>query len=239
MIGSGTLINMAAIVLGGLIGMLGRRFINERIQDTMMKANGLCVLFIGISGALQKMFYLENGTLNTQGTMVLIASFALGSLIGELLNLEHRIEQFGIWLREKTGNSKDANFLNGFLTASFTVCIGAMAIVGSLQDGMLGDPSILITKAILDFLIIMVMTSSLGKGCLFSAIPVGIFQGSVTLTARLIAPIMNDPALDYLSMTGSILIFCVGVNLLRKETFKVSNMLPVVVVAAIFGILGM
>ncbi len=238
MIGLGTLINVAAILLGGLIGSIGRRFLSERIQDSIIKANGLCVIFLGISGALQKMFYLDQGALETQGTMVLIGSFALGSLIGELLNLEQRLEQFGIWLRERSGNSGDANFLNGFLTASFTVCIGAMAIVGALQDGMQGDYSILVTKAILDFLIIMVMTSSLGKGCLFSAIPVGLFQGSITLMARLIAPVMNDAALDYVSMTGSILIFCVGVNLLKKDSFKVSNMLPVVFIAAALGILG-
>ncbi len=238
MIGLGTFINMAAIILGGMAGIIGRQFINERIQDALMKANGLCVVFIGVSGALEKIFYISQGALHTQGSMVLIGSFALGSLIGELLNLDHHIEQFGIWLREKSGNSEDANFLNGFLTASFTVCIGAMAIVGALQDGMMGDYSVLVTKAILDFLIIMVMTSSLGKGCLFSAIPVGIFQGTITLGARLIAPIMNDTALDYISMTGSILIFCVGVNLLRKDTFKVSNILPVVLVAAVWGIAG-
>ncbi len=114
-----------------------------------------------------------------------------------------------------------------------------MAIVGSLQDGMTGDYSVLVTKAILDFLIIIVMTSSLGKGCIFSAIPVGILQGSITLMARLIAPIMNDTALDYISMTGSILIFCVGVNLLKKDMFKICNMLPVVFVAAVLGILGL
>ncbi|MDO4649613.1 MAG: DUF554 domain-containing protein [Eubacteriales bacterium] len=239
MTGSGTLINMAAIVGGGLIGLAGKRILNERIQETMMKANGLCVMFIGIAGALQKMFLIEDGNLNTQGTMVLIAAFALGSLLGELCNLELYIEKFGIWLREKSGNSEDAGFLNGFLTASFTVCIGAMAIVGSLQDGMMGDPSVLITKAILDFLIIMVMASALGKGCLFSAIPVGILQGTVTLLAKAIAPFMNDGALNYLSMTGSILIFCVGVNLIWKNTFKVCNMLPVVLVAAVFGMFGL
>ncbi len=238
MIGLGTIINVAAIILGGIIGSIGQRFINEGIQDTIIKSNGLCVVFLGIAGALQKMLYIDNGTLGTQGTIVLISSFALGSLIGEIFDLEQRIEQFGIWLREKSGNSGDGNFLNGFLTSSFTVCIGAMAIVGSLQDGMMGDYSILVTKAILDFLIIMVMTSSMGKGCIFSAIPVGILQGSVTLMARLIEPVMNDAALDYISMTGSILIFCVGVNLLKKNTFKVSNMLPVVFVAAAFGIFG-
>ncbi len=239
MVGSGTLINMAAIVAGGLIGLVGKKLINDKVQETMMKANGLCVIFIGIAGALEKMFRIVDGSLSTQGTIVLIASFAIGSLIGELLDLELLMERFGIWLREKSGNSKDVGFLTGFLTASFTVCIGAMAIVGALQDGIQGDNSVLITKAILDFLIILVMSSALGKGCLFAAIPVGIVQGTVTLLARFIAPLMNDGALNYLSMPGSILIFCVGVNLIWKNTFKVSNMLPVVFVAAIFGMIGL
>ncbi len=238
MIGLGTIINVVAIILGGLVGILGRHFISARIQDSLMKANGLCVVFIGAAGALQKMLYIDQGALSTRGTMVLIGAFALGALIGEIIDLDRQMEQFGIWLREKTGSTGDANFLNGFLSASFTVCIGAMAIVGALQDGMLGDYSVLVTKAILDFLIIMVMTSALGRGCLFSALPVGILQGSVTILARFIAPVMNDTALDYISMTGSILIFCVGVNLLRKDTFKVSNMLPVVLIAALLGILG-
>ncbi len=236
MIGVGTLINMGAIIIGGIIGMIGRHFINKRIQETLMKAIGLCVIFIGASGALQKILYIDNGALNTQGTMLLIASFAIGSLIGESINIEHYIERFGIWLREKTGNSQDANFLNGFLTSSFTVCIGAMAIVGALQDGLTGDYSLLVTKAILDFLIIIIMTSSFGIGCLFSSIPVGLFQGFFTLMARFIEPLMNDKSIDYISMTGSILIFCVGVNLIRKDTFKVSNMLPVIIVAVVLGI---
>ncbi len=235
MIGLGTLINMAAIAGGGIIGLFAKKIVNERLQDTLTKANGLCVIFIGIAGALEKILYVENGNIATRGTMVLIGSFALGSIIGELLNLESLFEKFGIWLREKSGNSGDVGFLNGFLTASFTVSIGAMAIVGALQDGMTGDISVLCTKAILDFLIILVMTTSLGKGCIFAAIPVGVFQGCITLLARLISPLMTDMALEYISMTGSILIFCVGVNLIKEGVFKVSNMIPVIFVAAVWG----
>ncbi len=239
MIGLGTLINMAAIVAGGLLGLLGKRLINARIQETLMKANGLCVIFIGLAGALQKMLYVDKGALNTQGTMVLIGSFALGALIGEAVDLERRIERFGIWLREKSGNNGDAGFLDAFLTASFTVSIGAMAIVGALQDGMTGDHSTLVTKAILDLLIIMVMAASMGKGCLFSAIPVGVLQGSVTLLARAIQPLIHAQALDDISMTGSILIFCVGINLIYKNTFKVANLLPAVFLAAAAGMAGL
>ncbi len=236
--GLGTLINVLGIIFGGLIGLTGKRFIKESFQDTLMKAIGLCVMFIGISGALEKMFLISDGRLSTQGTMVVIGSFTIGSLIGEAFKIDQRLETFGTWLKEKSGSSDDASFVNGFVTASFTVCIGAMAIVGSLQDGMLGDISTLTTKAVLDFLIIMIMTTSLGKGCIFSAIPVGILQWSVTFLASSLEPLMTELALNYISMTGSMLIFCVGVNLIWEGKFKVANMLPTVVVAVIFGLFG-
>ena len=132
-----------------------------------------------------------------------------------------------------TGNSGDASFVNAFVTASLTVCIGAMAIVGAIQDGILGDYSTLAVKSVLDFIIVAVMTSSMGKGCAFSAIPVLAFEGSITLLARLIAPIMTDMAIAYLSLIGSILIFCVGVNLVWGKKVRVANMLPAVFLAVL------
>ena len=162
---------------------------------------------------------------------MMIASFAIGALIGEWLNIEHHMNRFGEWLKVKSGNSKDKIFVDAFVTASLTVCVGAMAIVGSIQDGILGDYNTLLMKAILDFVIICVMTASMGKGCAFSAIPVAIFQGSITLLARGIEPIMTEAALNNLSLVGSMLIFCVGVNLIWDKKFKVANMLPAIVIA--------
>ena len=165
----------------------------------------------------------------------MIASFAIGSLVGEWINIEHHMNRFGEWLKVKSGNSKDKIFVDAFVTASLTVCVGAMAIVGSIQDGILGDYNTLLMKAILDFVIICVMTASMGKGCAFSAIPVALFQGSITLLARGIEPIMTEPALNNLSLVGSMLIFCVGVNLVWEKKFKVANMLPAIVVAVIWA----
>ena len=162
---------------------------------------------------------------------MVIGSFTAGSLLGEFLNIEHHLESFGNWLKARTGNSGDAKFVEGFVTASLTVCIGAMAVVGSIQDGISGDYSILAAKAVLDFIIILVMTASMGKGCLFSAVPVALFQGLVTILARVIAPLMTPAALDNLSLTGSMLIFCVGVNLIWGKKIKVANMLPTLIVA--------
>lgn len=237
MVGLGTIINSAAIIVGGVFGHLFGKILNERIQDSLQKASGICVLFIGIAGAMEGMLKLSGSSLSAGRSMLIVASLALGALAGEILNIEHGFERFGEWLKVKTGNAKDKSFVEGFVTASLTVCIGAMAVVGSIKDGISGDYSILVTKAILDLIIITVMTSSLGKGCAFSAIPVAVFQGLITALARLIKPLMTDGALANLSLIGSILIFCVGVNLVWDKRIKVANLLPSLVFAVAIAFL--
>ncbi|MGN1006087.1 MAG: DUF554 family protein, partial [Aristaeellaceae bacterium] len=181
MIGLGTILNVGGIVIGGLLGRFCGRFLKERYQDTLNMACGVSVLFIGMAGALQGMLSIQDGALSSGRSMLVVACLALGALLGELLNLEDKFERFGAWLKLRTGNSGEKGFVDAFVTASLTVSIGAMAIVGSIQDGIFGDSSILATKAVLDLIIILVMTCSMGKGCIFSAIPVGCFQGAMTL----------------------------------------------------------
>lgn len=229
--GLGTIINTGAIVAGGLAGILFGRFLKENVQDTLSKCCGVSTLMIGIAGALEKMLSVENGAISSGGSMLLVLCLTVGGVIGELLNLEGAFECFGRWLKEKTGNAKDKGFVNAFVTASLTVCIGAMAIVGSIQDGLTGDYSVLATKAVLDFIIIMVMSCSLGPGAAFSAIPVAILQGSVTALAGLVRPVMTEAALNNLSLVGSVLIFCVGINLLWGKKIRVANLLPAIVLA--------
>lgn len=238
MAGFGTLLNMAGILAGGLGGLLFGKRMDKRYQDILMSANGICVLFLGIAGTMEKMLAVDGEKLASSGTMMVIASFAIGSLLGEWMNLEDKMERFGEWLKKKTGSESDAGFVDGFVTASLTVCIGAMAVVGSIQDGIYGDYSTLAAKAVLDLIIILVMTASMGKGCMFSAIPVGIFQGSVTLLARLVEPFLTEGALWNLSLTGSILIFCVGLNLVWGKRIRVANMLPAIFVAVAYSFLG-
>ena len=229
----GTLINMAAIFIGGILGLLVGKAISKRFQDILYMVCGISTLFIGIGGVMQHMLTIEGSQLNTQGTMMVLASLTIGALIGEGINIEKRFEQFGEWLKRKTGNSGDPAFIDAFVTASLTVCIGAMAIVGAIQDGMAGDFSILAAKSVLDLVIICVMTASMGKGCVFSAIPVGILQGSVTALAVVLKPVMTDAALSNLSYVGSILIFCVGLNLVWGKKVKVANLLPAVLIAVL------
>ena len=231
MIGLGTLINGGAVVAGGVIGHFAGKLFKPEQQDALNKTCGVSVLFIAIAGAMQGMMNIDEGKLVSGKSMLVVLCLATGTVIGELIGIEKGFERFGEWLKRKTGNSRDKEFVNAFVTASLTVCIGAMAIVGAIQDGINGDFSTLAVKSVLDFIIIMVMTSTLGKGSAFSAIPIVIFEGSVTLLARLISPVMTELAIAYLSLIGSILIFCVGVNLVWGKTLRVANMLPAVLLA--------
>ena len=233
----GTIINTAAIIIGGILGYFFGNLLKERHQNTLNMACGVCVLFIGLAGALEGMLSIDGTNIVSGHSMLVIACMALGALVGEIINLEDRFEQFGEWLKVKTGNAKDQKFVEGFVTASLTVCIGAMAIVGSIQDGIYGDYSILATKAVLDLIIVMVMTCSFGKGCAFSALPVAVLQGGMTGLARLIEPVMTGEALANLSLIGSILIFCVGLNLVWGKKIRVANLLPALVIAVIIAFL--
>lgn len=237
MIGLGTIINAGAIVLGGLLGLAGGKLIQPRLQKTLMQAMGVCVLFVGLGGALEKMLTLVDGSLKSTGTLMMVISFTLGTVVGEILNLEGRMQRFGSWLKVKTGSTNEQGFVNAFVTASLTVCIGAMAVLGAIQDGISGDYTTLALKGLLDLVIICIMTSIMGKGCIFSAIPVLLLQGSITLLARLIAPVMTNAALDNLALTGSMLIFCVGINLLWENKLRVANMLPTILFAVLYSFL--
>lgn len=238
--GVGTIINVCCIVAGGLVGLVGKRFISQRLQDALLKACGLSVIFLGLGGALEKMLTVAAAAdgsvaLSSGGIMMILVSLAAGSAIGEAIDLDARFEALGNWLREKTGSSGDATFVDGFVTASLTVCIGAMAIVGSIQDGISGDHTTLALKGAIDAVCICAMAASMGKGVVFSALPVGAWQGLVTAASTLLQPVMTQAALDNLGLVGSILIFCVGVNLIWPRTFKPANMLPAVFIAAVWA----
>lgn len=237
MVGLGTILNTLAILSGGVLGALFGRFLRESAQETLTKVCGVSTLFIALSGAMEGMLTVENGSIVSSGSMLIVICLALGAVVGEAMNIEGAFERFGEWLKVKSGNARDPRFVNAFVTASLTVCIGAMAIVGSIQDGLTGDYSVLATKAILDLIIIMVMSCSLGRGAVFSAIPVALFQGSITALAGLVRPVMTDGALANLSLVGNVLIFCVGINLLWGKKIKAANLLPAIVFAVIAAFL--
>lgn len=233
--GIGVLTNIFGIIFGGIIGLGFGRLISERFQKTLTMACAVAVIFLGLTGTVKEMLSITaNGTLELTGTYRMLASLIGGALIGELINIEDRMEHFGIWLKEKTGSGGDARFVDGFVTASLTVCIGAMAVIGSIDDRLLADPSILFAKTVLDAVIVMIMTASLGKGCIFSALSVGIFQGAIFFAAGFLKPFMTQEALSALSAVGDILIFCVGTNLFGMPHIRVANLLPALVIAVLW-----
>lgn len=232
MIGTGTIVNSIAIICGGVIGLLGGRFMNTRLQETIQRTSGIAVLFIAIAGTMEHMLTITADGLSSGYSIFITICLTLGALVGEILNIEQWFERFGEWLKVKTHSTGDGSFVDAFVTSSLTVSIGAMAIVGALEDGISGDWSILAAKAILDFIIILVMTCSLGKGCIFSAIPVFVFEGLITLLAVYVRPFMTELALEYISLVGSILIFCVGLNLVWDKRIRVANLLPSILFAA-------
>ena len=217
-----TIVNTIAVVVGGIIGLLLKSGLKNRYQETIMQGIGLAVLFVGISGAMTGMLKISKSIIESTGSLILVLSLCFGALIGEFINIEKRIEQFGFYLKSKV-KSNDSKFIEGFV-----ICVGAMAIVGSFQDGLLHDPSILISKAVMDFVIVMVFASTLGVGTIFSAIPIFVYQGLLTVCASFLAPYFTTTMISNISFVGSVLIFAVGTNLCFHTKIKVGNLLPAV-----------
>lgn len=232
--GIGTIANVIAVIIGGTVGLIIKGGLKQRYQDMLNQTLGLTTIFIGIAGAMEGMLSVNGAALETKGTMLLIASMVTGALIGEWIDIEHWMERFGEWLKVTVKAKNDPRFVEGFVTTSLVICVGAMAIVGAIQDGLVGDPSLLFAKAILDCVIVVVFASSYGKGAIFSAIPIAVLQGGVTIFAGLLEPLLSDMVIASLSFVGSVLIFCVGVNLCFGKRFRVGNMLPALITAGIF-----
>lgn len=232
--GLGTIVNVLAVIAGSGLGMLVKGGLKQRFQETIMQVLGLATMFIGISGAMKGMFVVNGNEITTTNTMMLIISLVLGGLIGEFLKIEERLDHLGEWIKSKIKHNTDNRFVEGFVTSSLVICVGAMAIVGSLEDGMSGNASMLLAKSLLDFVVVMVFASTLGIGVLFSAIPLGIYQGGITVCATLVAPFLSDHRIASLSFIGSVLIFGVGVNIAFGKKFKVGNMLPAIIISLFF-----
>lgn len=233
--GLGTIFNVAAIIAGGILGCTVGSRVPERVRQTLMSANAVAVIFLGIGGTLAKMLTFSEGRFDTTGTMMMIGSLAIGGVIGEILNLERGFERLGEWLRKKTGNTKDAQFVDAFVTSSLTVCIGAMAIVGSIEDGLFANHAILFAKGVLDFVIVLVMAASMGKGCGFSAIPVGIVQGDDT--AQFADAVVDDRCChqQYLVYRINSDILCRN-QLVFGKKIRVANLLPALLIAGLWTI---
>ncbi len=239
MIGLGTLVNVLFILAGAAIGLLIGDTLNQKFQDTIMKALGLAVMFIGISGAMQGLLTVKDDGLVPENWMLMIASLAIGSFLGELIDIEARLERVGEWIKRslKVKGNKGQDFVEGFVSSSLLYCIGAMAIIGALKDGLTGDSSILISKGVIDGIVSIFIASTLGIGVLFSVIPLAIYQGSITLAAKYVERFLNDTLILQISFIGSILIFAIGINMIFGKKIKCGNLLPAILVPILYQIL--
>lgn len=233
--GVGTLIDMSGIIAGGATALAFGRLFSEQMKNMMMTVCGISVFVIGITGIMQGMLSVSNGTVSVNGSIPLLISMAAGAIIGEVLGIERRIESLGGLMQRLVSGDKNSGFADGFVKASMVVGIGAMAVMGPITEGLYGDHSMLIAKALFDFVIIMVLTVPYGKGCLFASLPVGILQGSLTLLACQARALLTDAALSSLTTTGSIMILCLGINLIWNKEIRVANMLPMVVIGVILS----
>jgi len=235
MIGIGTLVNTLAVLLGGGLGLLLKHGIKERFKEILMQALGVSTMFIGISGALRGILVVNDDLLDSRNTLLMILCLVLGAVLGELLNIDRWMQGLGERLRRKVrARDEDSYFVEGFVTTTIIICTGAMAIVGSFQDALMGDPSMLYAKSALDGVIAAVLASSLGVGLLFAAIPLLVYQGSLTLLASWIKPILSELMLFNISFVGSILVFLIGVNMLFDKRIRIANFLPSIILAALF-----
>lgn len=214
----GTFVNMILVALGGSIGLfLGSRF-PKKLSDSLMKTLGLCTLLIGISG-------LSKG----ENQLITIISMAVGTVIGELLDLDKRLSDLGDSVEKRFKNDGDnVTIAEGFVNASLLFCVGAMAIVGSLQSGLVGDNSMIYTKSLLDFTASIIFASTLGVGVLLSAFPILVYQGGIVLLAHLIAPFLTDVVIGDMTCTGSLIIIGLALNMLGLTKLKVMNMVPAI-----------
>lgn len=237
MIGTGTMINTAAVVAGSAVGMLLRKGMRKELESALMTGCGVATIFIGISGTLQGMLKIEDGAITTQGSMLLIFSLVLGSLLGELIDIEKRMDSLGEKLKKLFHAQNDTRFVDGFVNTSLIICVGAMAIVGSIQDGLSGDATMLTAKAVLDFAIVIVLASTYGVGVMCSALAILVYEGSLTLLAHFIGNFFSETLIGNLSFVGSSLIFCVGVNVAFGKKFRVGNMLPALLIPIFYAMI--
>lgn len=238
MIGLGTIINVAFVLVGTTVGLLVKKGIPERLQQTVISAVGLATCFIGISGVLSKMLYLQDGSLQTRDTMLLVLSLVIGAFIGELCDIERRLNGFGEFCKRKIRlKNADDTFVEGFVSASLLFCVGAMAIVGSLEDGLNGNISTLFAKSVMDGTVAVFFAASMGVGVYLSALPVLVYQGAITLLAGVIQPYLSETLINQVSMVGSVLIFAIGVNMLLKSKIRIGNLLPAVLIPPLYHLI--
>lgn len=232
---TGTLVNCVAVIIGGLIGLLLKKGIKETYAQGINKSLGIAVLIIGLNGVISNMFTVENGTLKSSGELLLIVFLVLGTLIGELLKLDDRFNSFCGKVDKKF---KSGGFASGFINGTCLFCIGAMAVIGSLNDGLTGDSSVLFVKSALDFVNAVIFGATLGFGVVFVCIPMLIYQGGISLLAGSLGGLLQGELLAQMCTVGYSIIVAIGFNFFLEKKFKTLNMVPAMFLPVVYhGIL--
>lgn len=222
----GTIINFLSIILGGFVGLLLKGKLSEKISTTIVNGLALCVIYIGI-----------NGVLKSTNTLLIVISIALGALIGEVIDIDKRINKLGLNLEKKFKNSSHGSISEGFVTSTLLFCVGAMAIVGSLDSGLQGNHTIIYTKSILDGISSIIFASSLGIGVLLSSISVLLYQGMIVLGSSALTDLLTPEVIAEISAVGSLLILGLGLNMLGIVKIKVANLLPAMLIPIIYFVI--
>lgn len=225
MIGLGTIVNAVGIFVGAVLGLIFKKGLPKKWQETMMSGIAICIIVIGVQMALK-----------TNNIVIVIFSMVIGSILGEIIDIEAGMNRIGEVLGKRIAGSNKSvatEIAAGFVNASVLFCSGAMAIVGSIQDGLLGDHATLFAKATLDGLISLVLTANLGVGVALSALSVGIYQGAITMLAGFIGPYITDEMLSEITGSGGVMIMAIGTNMLHLTKIRIGNMIPAMFVAAL------
>ncbi len=228
---TGTLVNAVAVIIGGLIGLLFKKGIKKEYTDGINKALGLAILIIGLNGVISNMFTVSDGKLSSEGELLLVVFMILGTLIGEVLKLDDRFSRFCVKIENKF---KADGFATGFINGTVLFCVGAMSIIGSINDGLTGDSSILFVKAALDFVNAIVFGATLGFGVIFTSIPILIYQGGISLLAGTLSGILQGELLQQICMVGYAIIMAIGLNFIFPKKFKTLNMVPGLILPIVY-----
>ena len=224
---SGAVVNFFLVILGSVLGLLFKKGIPEKIQQALMTGMAFCVLYIGITGLF------EEGA----NILIMIACFALGSFLGELIDLDKHVNTLGALIEKKVDKSgKYGKIAEGFVAATLLFCVGAMTIVGSIDSGINGDNSTLYSKSIIDCVAALALTSSIGIGVIFAAVSTLVIEGGLTLLAGVISPILTDYIIAQMSVIGSLLIIALALNMLKITKIKVMNFVPAILLPILLNI---
>lgn len=215
---SGAVVNFFLVILGSLIGLLFKKGIPEKLQNALMTGMAFCVLYIGITGLF------EEGT----NILVIIVCMALGAVLGELIDLDKRVNNLGLWVEKKVFKNKDTKIAEGFVAATLLFCVGAMTIVGSIDSGISGDNSTLYSKSVIDCVAAAALTSSMGIGVIFASFSTLIIEGGISLLANVISPVLTEYIIAQMSVIGSLLIIALALNMLKITKIKVMNFVPAI-----------